>query len=108
MGGRWKQGFPELRKTFFVHNKIFEHLEPDLFKHFESFSIIPNIYAMKWYLKLFVDSFPMDVLLRLWDIFLYEGFDILYTISLTLLKQYKGKNKTGKMEVWDSFFSFVV
>lgn len=38
----------------------------------------------------FSRSFPYDVVVRVWDIFLAEGWCIVYQVSLALLKLYEG------------------
>lgn len=46
----------------------------------------PDIYAPAWFLTLYVSVLPFDIVLRILDIFLYEGFKILYRVGLCILK----------------------
>lgn len=38
---------------------------------------------------IFSRSFPYDIVVRIWDIFLAEGWTIVYQVSLALLKLYQ-------------------
>lgn len=46
---------------------------PRLAAHFEQHSIDVSLATFNWFLVVFVESLPSDILLPLWDSFLYEG-----------------------------------
>lgn len=46
---------------------------PRLASHFEDHSIDVSLITFNWFLVVFVESLPSDILLPLWDAFLYEG-----------------------------------
>lgn len=46
---------------------------PRLATHFEDHSIDVSLITFNWFLVVFVESLPSDILLPLWDAFLYEG-----------------------------------
>ncbi|XP_045886723.1 TBC1 domain family member 2A isoform X2 [Micropterus dolomieu] len=46
---------------------------PRLAAHFEDHSIDVSLVTFNWFLVVFVESLPSDILLPLWDAFLYEG-----------------------------------
>lgn len=50
-----------------------------------------EIYATQWFLTLFLYNMPFTLVLRIWDIFLFEGFHFVYAVALGLLKYYEGK-----------------
>jgi hypothetical protein len=39
-----------------------------------------------WFLTAFVDNIPVNVYLRIWDVFLYEGNKVLFRFALSFLK----------------------
>lgn len=45
-----------------------------------------DIYAPAWFITLYVSVLPFNIVLRILDIFLYEGYKILYRIGLCILK----------------------
>lgn len=46
---------------------------PRLAAHFEDHGIDVSLVTFNWFLVVFVESLPSDILLPLWDAFLYEG-----------------------------------
>lgn len=46
---------------------------PRLAAHFEDHNIDVSLITFNWFLVAFVESLPSDILLPLWDAFLYEG-----------------------------------
>lgn len=46
---------------------------PRLAAHFEAHSIDVSLITFTWFLVVFVECLPSDILLPLWDAFLYEG-----------------------------------
>ena len=39
-----------------------------------------------WFLTAFVDGIPVEIYLRIWDVFLYEGNKVLFRFALSFLK----------------------
>lgn len=50
------------------------------------FKVHPSMYASQWFITLFAVNLPLDVLGRVWDLFILQGIKIIYKIGLTLLK----------------------
>lgn len=46
---------------------------PRLAAHLESLGVDVSLVTFNWFLVVFVESLPSDILLPLWDAFLYEG-----------------------------------
>lgn len=44
------------------------------------------MYASRWFITLFADYFPMNLVVRILDIYLMEGRKILYRIALAIFK----------------------
>ncbi|XP_068460319.1 TBC1 domain family member 2A [Clinocottus analis] len=59
---------------------------PRLAAHFEEHGIDVSLITFNWFLVLFVESLPSDILLPLWDAFLYEGTKVIFRYALALLK----------------------
>eukprot|EP00029_Vermamoeba_vermiformis_P006937 TRINITY_DN2860_c0_g1_i1.p1 TRINITY_DN2860_c0_g1~~TRINITY_DN2860_c0_g1_i1.p1 ORF type:complete len:699 (+),score=132.14 TRINITY_DN2860_c0_g1_i1:64-2160(+) len=86
MKGKWEDGFPLLKRSFFVHGKILEKQLPKLYNHLEKQNVHKSYYLTKWFIKLFLDTFSFEVVMRIWDIFFLEGFDIMYTVTYLIFK----------------------
>ena len=48
------------------------------------------MFGSKWFMTLFSYDFPFVSLVRIWDIFLFEGWKIVYRIALATLKLNEG------------------
>jgi len=47
------------------------------------------LYASEWFSTLFVYNFPIEVVVRLWDIFFVEGVEYLFKVALAVLTIYQ-------------------
>ncbi|KAM6923409.1 TBC1 domain family member 2A [Xenentodon cancila] len=59
---------------------------PRLSAHFESHNIDVTLISFNWFLVVFVESLPSDIMLPLWDAFLYEGTKVIFRYALALFK----------------------
>jgi hypothetical protein len=41
-------------------------------------------------MTLFINIFPLEILFRIWDIILFEGFDFVYSVAISILKILEG------------------
>jgi len=67
-------------------NKLLELHLPELHKHFYKQGLIPFSWCSKWFLTVFTYNFPFEAVVRIWDVFLYEGVKIIFRIGLQCLK----------------------
>ena len=49
------------------------------------------MYATQWLLTQYTSSFRFDLVTKLWDCFLYEGWKITYRVMLAILKSNQSK-----------------
>ncbi|XP_075460436.1 TBC1 domain family member 2A isoform X2 [Ascaphus truei] len=59
---------------------------PRLTNHFEQHKIDLSLITFNWFLVIFVDSLVSDLLLRVWDAFLYEGTKVIFRYALAIFK----------------------
>ena len=79
-------GFPGLRESIFIHNNLLKKYMPKLHQKFEDEFVIAESYCTHWYMTLFSVYFPIDVVVRIWDIYLIEGRKTIFRISLAIIK----------------------
>lgn len=65
---------------------LLKDTHPQTWHHLESQGIHPTMFATEWFLTVFTRSFPFDLVTRVWDVFLYEGWKIVYRVALALIK----------------------
>ncbi|XP_035228027.1 TBC1 domain family member 2B-like isoform X3 [Stegodyphus dumicola] len=59
---------------------------PRLHSHFEQNNVDLSLFTFNWFLTVFVDNIPVDIYLRIWDAFLYEGSKVLFRFALAFFK----------------------
>ncbi|KAF9280681.1 hypothetical protein BGZ68_007080 [Mortierella alpina] len=83
-------GFPALFEAFYIQEELTKLYAPKVFQALTTMGIQTAGYASRWYITLYsAGVVPYRTLLRIWDIFLLEGFDWLYFVAIALLKYYE-------------------
>uniref|UniRef100_A0A0N5AFP2 Rab-GAP TBC domain-containing protein n=1 Tax=Syphacia muris TaxID=451379 RepID=A0A0N5AFP2_9BILA len=59
---------------------------PKLSQHLKKLEVDLPVLTLSWFLTCFVDTFPHDIYLRIFDAFLYEGNKVLFRFALATLK----------------------
>lgn len=74
---------------------------------------MPPIYATQWFMTIFSTNMPIELTLRIWDIFFIEGKKILYRVALAIFKilekellesDFEGLNRKIKEFVGDTSY----
>ena len=79
-------GFPDLNKKLYVLLKLQKKLIPKVYNVFKSNDVVPFSYASEWFLCLFSRSLKFNILVRIFDTFILEGYKIIYRFALAFLK----------------------
>lgn len=79
-------GFPGLKESFYIHEQLLKKYLPKLYTHLQKEGIIPEVYCTNWYMTMFVVYFPIEVVVRIWDVYLVEGRKTIFRLSLAIMK----------------------
>ncbi|KAK0390326.1 hypothetical protein QR680_019302 [Steinernema hermaphroditum] len=85
----FKLGFDVLHLRFYQLHRLIEDYAPDLFAHFYNLGVETHMYASQWFLTLFTAKFPLQMVFFIVDLFLSEGMNTIFHISLALLNDSK-------------------
>lgn len=66
---------PGLHKHLYQFERVLEDLEPAVYCHLARRGVSPQLYATQWYLTLFAYRFPLQLVLRIYDLILSEGLE---------------------------------
>lgn len=77
---------PGLKISFYIFLSLFKKFMPRLHEHLLLEMIPPAMYATKWFMTIFSTNIPIELTLRIWDVFFIEGQKIVYRIALAILK----------------------
>lgn len=69
------QDMPGLHLHLYQFERLLEDLEPALYCHLHRKSVSPQLYATQWFLTLFAYRFPLQLVLRVYDLILSEGLE---------------------------------
>ena len=89
--GLYLTGFPDLKKKFYVLLNLEKKFIPKIYDILKRDNVYISIYASEWLLCLFCKDLKPSILLRIIDVFLLEGYKIVYRFALAFLKM-KEKN----------------
>jgi hypothetical protein len=78
------------REVLFIAEKLVKQFLPKLYKHMHKEGIHHSMFVTQWLLTVYTSSFPFDLVSRVWDSFLVEGWKVVYRIMLALLKHAEG------------------
>ncbi|GCC29596.1 hypothetical protein chiPu_0008039 [Chiloscyllium punctatum] len=59
---------------------------PRLMSHFDQYNVDLSYITFNWFLVVFVDSLQSNILLKVWDAFLYEGTKVIFRYALAIFK----------------------
>ena len=65
---------------------LLKKVAPGLHKHLKKQGIEPILFMTEWFLCLFTRTLPWPCVMRIWDMFFFEGVKILFRVGLVLLK----------------------
>ncbi|KAG8531133.1 uncharacterized protein KY384_004491 [Bacidia gigantensis] len=66
---------PGLHLHLYQFERLLEDLEPALYCHLHRKGVQPRLYATQWFLTLFAYRFPLQLVLRIYDLILSEGLE---------------------------------
>ena len=66
---------PGLHRSLYQFERLLEDLEPAVYCHLRRRGVTPHLYATQWFLTLFAYRFPLQLVLRIYDLILDEGLE---------------------------------
>ena len=82
----YSPGFPDLKKIFYVLLNLEKKFVPNVYNILKRDEILPSLYASEWFICLFSKDLSFNLLVRIFDTFLLEGFKVIYRFALAILK----------------------
>ncbi|KAG0034521.1 hypothetical protein BGZ81_004335 [Podila clonocystis] len=76
----------QLRIDAQVFDRLLKEQDPALSEHLEKNDVIPLMYMTQWFMTLFTMSLPWASVLRVWDVFYFDGVKALFRVGLAILQ----------------------
>ena len=84
--GLYLDGMPGMMIALHTLDRLLEKQLPKVYGRFQEEHIDVHMFATSWIRTMFVTHFPIELVVRIWDIFFSEGWKIVYRVILALLK----------------------
>ncbi|CAD6445214.1 d7cff388-2eab-482b-b8ce-0426881832cf [Sclerotinia trifoliorum] len=81
------QDMPGLHKHLYQFERLLEDFEPALYCHLHRRQVTPHLYATQWFLTLFAYRFPLQLVLRIYDLILSEGLEAILKFGIVLMQK---------------------
>ncbi|KAG9244020.1 rab-GTPase-TBC domain-containing protein [Calycina marina] len=81
------QDMPGLHMHLYQFERLLEDLEPSLYCHLHRKQVSPHLYATQWFLTLFAYRFPLQLVLRIYDLILSEGLSAILKFGIVLMQK---------------------
>jgi len=92
------QDMPGLHVHLYQFDRLLEDLEPAVYCHLHRRGVTPHLYATQWFLTLFAYRFPLQLVLRIYDLILSEGLEsAILKLGIVLVR----KNKEALLRMQD-------
>ena len=81
----YEPGFPGMLQCFAAQEALTRAIMPDVAAIFDASFISVSSFATKWYITLFATTVAFSTQLRIWDLFLLEGMDVLVITATAVI-----------------------
>lgn len=85
LAGLYAPGLPRIGMHLHIVVGILNTLRPELSASLHANGIHVSMYASQWLMTLFTYSFPLPLVARIFDSFLWEGYKTIYRVTVAVL-----------------------
>lgn len=89
MRNLFKPDMAAVSLRLYQYDALLKKVCPLIHHHFASLGLEPSMYATHWFATIFTYNFSYLVVLRIWDIFLAEGWSIVLGAAVTFWKRHQ-------------------
>ncbi|KAG9488740.1 hypothetical protein GDO78_004981 [Eleutherodactylus coqui] len=104
----FKPSMAELGLCIYQLEYMLQDQLPELNLHFRSHCFHTSMYASSWFLTLFLTTFPLSIATRVFDIFIYEGLEVIFRVGMALLTVNQTELMQLDMEGMSQYFQKVI
>lgn len=98
---------PEVKCYLMVHDRLLAEDMPTLHAHFEEHGIEANLYMINWVMSLYCRALPLDLVTRIWDLYVLDGDIAIFRAALGILRMFMPKLLKMKFEEMAYFLSHI-
>ena len=87
----WRPCVPQLKLRIYQFRRLLSQKLPVLQSHFQKIGLTAEVFASQWFLTLLSYNLPLDVLVRVWDVLVMDGWKTVFRVGVAMLKLFEGK-----------------
>lgn len=103
----FKIKMPEVRFYLTVHERLLSEEMPSLHAHFKQHGIEPDLYMINWVMSLYCRALPLDLVTRIWDVYVLDGDVAIFRAALGILRMFMPRLLKMKFEDMAYFLSHI-
>ncbi|TMW62537.1 hypothetical protein Poli38472_005155 [Pythium oligandrum] len=104
MDDMWKSKMPGLSRCIYLYQQLLQKHFYDLHVHLRNIGMHPSLIATQWFATMFARVLSIDVLLRVWDLVLLDGWKMIYRIALAITAHLRPQIISLDMEACSEYF----
>jgi hypothetical protein len=87
----YKMDNEAIQQRLKLFKQVFYYNMPELCEHFDELGLLPENYFLSWNMTLFTRDVNLELVNRIWDVFMYEGISAIYCAAVVFLSHYEEK-----------------
>lgn len=103
----FKIKMPEVRFYLTVHERLLNEEMPSLHAHFKKQGIESDLYMINWVMSLYCRALPLDLVTRIWDVYVLDGDVAIFRAALGILRLFMPRLLKMKFEDIAYFLSHI-
>lgn len=107
LSGLYQERLPLLRRYLRACDRLVAETVPELRDHFIKEQVQPAVYLHQWFLTLFINCFPLSMVMILWDVIVCEGLPVILRIAVSILQVLKDSLLSMQFEEIIKFFKMM-
>lgn len=107
LSGFYREKLPLLRRYLRVCDCLVQETVPELREHFIREQVQPAVYLHQWFLTLFINCFPLAMVMIIWDVIICEGLPVILRIAVSILQVLKDSLLSMPFEEIIKFFKMM-
>lgn len=84
MDEMWRPKMPGLSRCIHIYQQLLRRHFYDLHAHFRNIGMHPSLLVTQWFATLFARVLSLDVLVRVWDLVLVDGWKMVFRVALAI------------------------
>jgi len=100
----WRPGVPQLKLRIYQFDRLISSKLPKISQHFREIGLAPDFFASQWFLTLMSYNIPMEELVRVWDVLIFDGWKTIFRVGLHVLRSRESEILNMGLEQLSNFF----